>query len=610
MVAYVEEVHILGEPPVLADIDITKDEARDDTVHVLIADQSGHVVARLKGLRYATVDRDRLSARNPAHLVGELVWRPLAPSPGDAARQPVAPRPVAVIGPDADALATLLSAEGAILADPSEFREPTDVLLLPPVSGESVGDAAAQASWRIISAIQRFATSPVRLWCLTAGVPESAAESHLAYSPIWGICRVAASEHPSHWGGVIDVPPGGLASSADARLLLRILRAAPKEDVIALREGKATVPRLVRPTPARGTKPLECRPDATYLITGGLGALGLEVADWLADRGARHVVLAGRKAATDEAAGRIRSLERRGVIVRAVSLDIADAAQAARILSPDALGLPPVRGVVHAAGVLDSRLIAGTDEQSLRTVLRPKVDGAWVLHDLFPPGSLDFFVLFSSCGHLLGLPGQAAYGAANAFLDALAAHRRASGDVETLSLGWTSWRGKGMSVNEIVDMELAARGVTDISAAEAFAAWDLAAAGGGYQAVLGLTGLPPGASRLPLLSELPMEGDTADRETPEPEGQTDLGPEEVLKVVASVVAAEMKLPVEQLDPRRPLAEQGLDSVMTIVVRRRLEKRFTCSIPADLLWNQPTVTGIAEHLAELLAARHNAENTEL
>ena len=266
--------------------------------------------------------------------------------------------------------------------------------------------------------------------------------------------------------------------------------------------------------------------------------------------------------------------------------------------------MPPIRGVVHAAGVLDNRLIGTVDEPSLRTVLHPKATGGWVLHKLFPPGSLDFFVLFSSCGPLLGLPGQAAYAAANGFLDALAGYRRAGGHRETLALDWTSWRGLGMSVNEVVDAELAARGVTDLSAAEAFAAWDLAAGlDGGQVAVLGTTGLPGGGSRLRLLDELLTDGPDA---APQP-ALTDLaglGPAELRSElsarVAALIATEMKLPARQLDARRSLAEQGLDSVLTIAIRRRLETLFGHSLPADLLWQQPTVSAIADHLAGLLA----------
>ncbi|MFV2120788.1 beta-ketoacyl reductase, partial [Streptomyces sp. Act-28] len=284
-----------------------------------------------------------------------------------------------------------------------------------------------------------------------------------------------------------------------------------------------------------------------------------------------------------------------------VSDPTALAAAAARLLAPDALGLPPVRGVVHAAGVLDNRMVPQVDEESLRGVMRPKAHGAWVLHELYPVGSLDFFVLFSSCGQLLGLPGQASYGSANAFLDGLALYR---GDA--VSLGWTSWRGRGMAVNAVVDLELRERGVTDISVSEAFAAWDHAARRGpGHFPVLRTVPPEAGSRPLPLLAEIAASAASV----AEPDGVGDVFAglsgqalrERLREEVAAQVAGEMRLPVASLDVRRSLVEQGLDSVMTIVIRKRLEKRFGHRLPATLLWHQPTVTAIGEHIAELLAA---------
>ncbi|HET8658575.1 MAG TPA: acyltransferase domain-containing protein, partial [Micromonosporaceae bacterium] len=637
MVAHVDEVHIAGQPPAVALIEVTVDQVGADAVEVLVADAAGRVLARLAGLRYAVLDRDPVAAANPAQLVHELVWRPLplpAEAPGDGA-----PRSVVIVGPDAGAAQALreqLVAAGSaccVVGDPAgldgaavRLDSSTDVLVLPPspASRAALTDTAVRSAWLLTSTAQRLSTLEAarapRLWCLTTGGVESREAAHLAHAPLWGLGRVIAGEHPDLWGGVVDVPAGDPRRYAG--VLLAVMRAAPQEDVVAVRDGLASVARLVRPDgePSRG--PVQCHPDGTYLITGGLGVLGLEVARWLAERGARRLVLAGRRALPprstwDGPAGAgtrrqidaVRTLESLGVTVRTVAVDIADAGLAARALSPDALGMPPVRGVVHAAGVLDNRLVPGVDEESIRTVLRPKAGGAWVLHELYPPGSLDFLVLFSSCGHLLGLPGQASYGAANAFLDALAVHRRAAGGAETLSLGWTSWLGKGMAVNEVVDMELSARGVTGISAPEAFGAWDLAAGrGGGHYAVLGVVGLDAGMRRPPLLAEL-SAGDPATGPgtagPPQVDGLAGLAPQELrerlLDEVTTQIATEMKLPTHHLHPRRPLAEQGLDSVMTLVIRRRLEKRFGHSLPATLLWHQPTVTAIAEHLAELLSS---------
>ena len=593
----------------------------------------------------AVRDAGRRAARtaSPGLLLHSLAWRPL-----DLAAEPGGDLgTIVVAGPDAEAAADvrekLVRAASCDVVDGlaglrdavARHGAGAAVLLLAPSPGSAaVADAAAGSAWLLLRAAQQLAgVDPARcprLWCVTAGGMECQDETSLAHAPLWGLGRIISGEHPHLWGGTIDLPAEGLGSSAAT--LLHVLRTAPGQDVIALRDGAALVAKLRRPEGTPPPRPVECRPDGTYLITGGLGVLGLEVAWWLAERGARRIVLASRRpfpvrtawdGALDEGirtqVGRIRELEALGVTVRTVAVDIADAEQAARALSPDALGLPPIRGVVHAAGVLDSRLIGDVDERSLRAVMRPKVSGAWVLHKLFPPGSLDFLVLFSSCGHLLGLPGQASYGAANAFLDALAVHRRGSGQHETYGFGWTSWRGKGMAVNKVVDLELSARGVTDIRAPEAFAAWDLATShGGGYYAVLGVTGLAAGMERPPLLDELPADGGVLADDggtgsgAAGPDDLSGLTGEELhvhlLAEVAAAIATEMRVSPEQVNPRRSLTEQGLDSVMTMVIRRRLEKRFGHGLPATLLWHQPTVTAIAEHLAGLLATAQDQEIT--
>jgi 6-methylsalicylic acid synthase len=500
------------------------------------------------------------------------------------------------------------------------------------IGAASTGAPAATAltaSWRLTRTVQWLSTAddltagPL-VWSLTRGVREAVRDTAVGQAPLWGVGRVVAGELPELWGGIVDLddrePLAGVPS------LLRVLRARLRDeldiDVVALRQGTELTARLapLGRAPVRGSA--DCRPDGTYLITGGLGALGLEVAHWLARRGARRLVLAGRTglpprekwdSVTDPATlsriDSVRALEAGGVTVRALPLDVADRAAAAAALSPDALGLPPVRGIVHLAGVLDSRMVGNVDEESLATVLRPKADGALVLHELYPPGSLDFLVLFSSCGPLLGLPGQASYAAANAVLDALAHHRNASGHDDTLTVDWTSWRGLGMSTSsELIDAELAARGVADVTAPDAFRAWEYAERHDAPSVVV-LRPIPlePGARRPALLRELPTEEPAAPAATGGGGDQRLAGltgeqlREYLVGEVSRHVAGEMRLGPADLDIRRPLAEMGLDSVMTLVIRRRLEKRFRLSLPATLLWNRPTVQAISDYLTEVLSS---------
>ncbi|WP_121717414.1 type I polyketide synthase [Streptomyces sp. E5N91] len=609
MVAGIGLVRTGPQPPETVDIEVTE---QDEVLDVVIRDPSGEVVARLSQVRYAAVNA---RTTRPLDLVHEVTWQPLElPNP--------TPERELVLLDVEPGLVAALRGSGAhcrVVHGPDELAElggAVDIVVqaAAPEAGVSVPEAAARSAWRLLDAVQQTpGSSGARLWCVTVGVRESVAAGHVAQAPLWGLGRVLATEYGDTWGGIVDLPADRPADAAAT--LLQVVRCAPRQDVIGLRAGVVTTAELRRTEAARSLRPLTCRPEGTYLITGGLGRLGLEVARWLAERGARRLVLAGRRGLPDrpewdavhepdvrrQIEG-VRALEAMGVTVRVVALDLADSASVAHSLleSPEARGLPPISGVVHAAGVLDNRMAAHVDEASVRSVLRPKVDGAWVLHTFLPPGTVDFFVLFSSCGHLLGLPGQAAYGAANAFLDALAAHR---GDA--LSLGWTSWQGLGMAVNDQVDRGLRAQGVTTISASEAFAAWDIAAQiGPGHYPVLGTLPLEAGMDRAPVLSglsEVPVDDAPAGLPDSLADLPADALRERVLEIVGEQIAEEMRLAAAVLDVRRPLVEQGMDSVMTIMVRRRLEKRFGQTLPSALLWQQPTVTAIAEHLVERLSA---------
>ncbi|MFJ5992223.1 type I polyketide synthase [Lentzea sp. NPDC092896] len=605
----------------------------EDTVDVQVADLGGEVVAEMGDLRYGRLDGDPGATASPRRLVHELDWRAFDPG------EPGYLGTVVVVGgrhelttavmaglaaagtshrlvdglDELNRLRDWLGPDGAVLVVPRQAGE-----------GEALTDAAVRSGLLVADAASTVAgwggTKPL-IWAITAGVRESAAAASLGQSSLWGIGRIIGGEHADIWGGVVDLDPADVAGSA--AVLPGLLASRPAEDVIVLRDGVPSRPRLVPVERAPQKSTVDCRPDGTYLVTGGLGVLGLEIARFLAGRGARRIVLAGRRglpsrqtwdAVTDPATAAqiaaVRALEALGVTVVVAELDVTDRVQAAEALAAATSGLPPIRGVVHAAGVLDNRMLADLDEASLQRVMRPKTEGALVLHELFPPGSLDFLVLFSSCGYLLGLPGQASYGAANAFLDAFAAHRRSSGVDDTVSFGWTSWRGLGMSTSsELIDIELNARGTADITATEALRAWEFAERyDGSHFAVLRMIAPEPGMSRPPLLDEVVVE-ETAGEAAPDTEWAGLTGDELREYLVTAVrrqVAGEVRLDPDELDVRRPLSEMGLDSVMTLVIRRRLEKLLQLSLPSTLLWTHPTVAGIADFVGGLLTESEEQE----
>ncbi|MGW4160210.1 type I polyketide synthase [Streptomyces sp. NPDC004788] len=635
MPSHIARLALIGEPPQRANVQVTASEAADgaDTLDVVVADMDGNVIANVTGIRLTVLTGDPSATASPRQLVHEIVWRPLelpAARPLDTVvavgANPAAQAALAeecaraglefhaVTGPDGlDALGGRLTDTTAVLVAPAA-----------PAGEDAVARAAHDTAWSLGRAVQRIvavAAGRPRIWSVTTGVRESADRAALAQSPAWGLGRIVAAEHPDLWGGIVDLDPAAPEAFGP---LVEVLRTRPEADVIAIRDGlpASSVLLAVDGKPERA--PVECRPEGTYLVTGGLGALGLEVARWLAGRGARRLVLAGRRPFPERSEwdaqqdptvrGQIeavRALEGLGVTVAVVSLDISDVEQARKVLSSTELGLPPIRGVVHAAGVVDGQMVVDLDEDSLGKVLRPKVDGALALDELFPAGSVDFMVLFSSCGYLFQFPGQASYGSANAFLDSLARHRRAAGHDDTVSFGWTSWRGLGMSASsDFISAELAAFGQAEISATEALRAWEYAERfGASHYAVFRQIAMDGGPRRIPLTRELAAVEDGSEGDAAEGQDWTQYAPEELLALLVDEVrvqvAGEIKLAPEELDLQRPLLEMGLDSVMTVAVRRRLERLFRLSLPATLLWNRPTVLAIAEYLVECLAPADSA-----
>ena len=219
-----------------------------------------------------------------------------------------------------------------------------------------------------------------------------------------------------------------------------------------------------------GETELAIRQDGTYLITGGLGGLGLAVAEWLAERGARHLLLLGRRVPTAAVQLQLDALAAQGVTVTVAQADVSDKQRLQAILDQIDAAYP-LCGVIHGAGVLDDGALQQQNSARFAKVLAPKVQGAWNLHLLTQGMALDFFVLFSSAAALLGSRGQANYAAANAFLDALAHHRHAQG-LPGLSIDWGAWAEVGMAAQLVRTQrtQLAAQGMRAIAPAQGVAA--------------------------------------------------------------------------------------------------------------------------------------------
>ncbi len=354
------------------------------------------------------------------------------------------------------------------------------------------------------------------------------------------------------------------------------------------------------------------RPVATYLITGGLGALGLETARWLADRGARHLVLLGRGQPSTAAARVLDELRGRGVDVQVRHADVARYDEVAAVVAGIDRDLPPLAGIVHSAGVLDDGLMVQLDRTRFRTVAAPKVDGAWHLHRATLDKDLDFFVLFSSAAALLGSPGQANYATANAFLDTLAHLRRAQGRA-ALSVNWGPWSEAGLAARPDRGGQLAGQGIVSIDPRDGIEALDRLLRTPTAQASV----LPLDHDRLraaavgglvpALLADLVAVDGTAAGGARQRSGEVR---RRLLSVepgrrrqhlltqhVAGEVARVLKVDSARVDVTAPLASLGFDSLMSLELRKRLETSLDVELSATIAWRFPTIDALVPFLAE-------------
>lgn len=306
------------------------------------------------------------------------------------------------------------------------------------------------------------------------------------------------------------------------------------------------------------------------------------------------------------------ALEAAGATVRVLRLDIADAEATARALDPGALDMPPIRGIVHCAGVVSDALVEKTGAANIDTTMGPKADGAMVLHRLYPAGTLDFFTMFSSCGQYARLTGQVSYASANSFLDALAALRRAGGEAGATSFAWAQWIGRGMgeTTGKATILEAESRGLGGITVTEALRSWSYADRYGlPYAAVMRVM---PGHT-LPVFSHLSVtdadaqsDGDGAVDWSAVPADQLE---EKVLDETHQQVAAELNLAPEDIAIDRPLLELGVDSVLTVALRVRLHRCFAVDLPPTILWSNPTVRALAGFLAGELGGAQDETGAE-
>jgi NAD(P)-dependent dehydrogenase (short-subunit alcohol dehydrogenase family)/acyl carrier protein len=367
----------------------------------------------------------------------------------------------------------------------------------------------------------------------------------------------------------------------------------------------------------RTSRSLAPKADATYLITGGHGGLGLAVARWLVEKGARHLVLLSRSGPSPAAEGVAAELAAKGATVTTIKADVSNENDLAHALVEIRSTMPPLQGVIHAAGVLDDHALLNLTAESFQRVLAPKALGAWNLHSLTQDLPLDFFVVFSSVASVLGSPGQANYAAANAFLDGLAHDRRSRG-LPCLSINWGPWAEVGMAARTANARGPASRVMHPLAPALALAALDrMFEKNAPAQAVAmsvdwtvlarSLNGQPPP----PLIADLLMEKAKPSAAKSARDSGPRLSVQELfaapvarrhallLEYVQKNLAAVMALDAPELDPEESLSNLGLDSLMALELQHSLEESFGAKLPIELLMGMPTLNGFVTRLLDTL-----------
>jgi malonyl CoA-acyl carrier protein transacylase/NAD(P)-dependent dehydrogenase (short-subunit alcohol dehydrogenase family) len=508
----------------------------------------------------------------------DLEWRRVE-APAPSAR----PGPWLVVGNGGDelvaALGAVVRARDVVEARP-HFDRCCGVIDLQAL-GQEDPQAVTHAALALMQALARHGfRDPPPVWLVTRG--------RLAQAPLVGLARALALELP-------ELAPTLVELDVDSPLAEVVLELGTRGEHVVRHGTDRRVARLVRGRlPDAGD--FAAVPDATYLITGGFGALGGGIARWLVERGARNLALVGRNA---------KVVQIDGARVVSIAADVSVRTEVERTLDTLA-GLPPLRGVVHAAGVVDDRTLVELGPEHVARVFAPKVAGAHHLDALTRALPLDFFVLCSSAAALLGSPGQANYCAASAFLDALAKERRAAGFPAT-SIQWGPIAGVGLAAAS--GARLAERGVGGLTLDEALRAFGrLLNAPSATTAVVRFDARQwlefyPAATTLPLYRELAAAPTPSLTPSFAPR-LAEAAPADRLALVEDHVRREVAR-VLRLDPARidraaPFTSLGMDSLMSLELRNRIEAAFGLRLSATLVYTYPTVAQLADGLLDRLA----------
>lgn len=356
-------------------------------------------------------------------------------------------------------------------------------------------------------------------------------------------------------------------------------------------------------------QPVAFREDGTYLVTGGLGGVGLVLAEWMVERGARNLVLVGRSGATSAAAAdALAAMQAGGVSVVVAKADVGSDVDVARAIGDIDAAMPPLRGIMHLAAVLDDGILLQLNEERFQTVLGPKADGAWNLHTATLDAPLDFFVMFSSVAAVLASPGQGNYVAANTFLDALAHHRRAQGRAG-LAINWGLWADVGVAAQPEITKRLMQQGIQPFSPSQGMRLLERVLQLDSPQAMAiavdwsRLLGpMPP-----PFLSVLADESGPgrAQRSNDGLTGEKLAAASEderqplIAAFLIEQTAHVLRCSPSKVDVQQPLTQLGIDSLMAVELKNRVEGDLGLTVPVTALLQGPSLAQLGARLVTQL-----------
>ena len=500
-----------------------------------------------------------------------------------------------------------------------DSEKPEDLSVSALQEAQQLGCASALHMVQALSQLKENQSTP-NLWLITRGSQAVDKQPHsiqVQQSPLWGLGRVIILEHPEINCRLIDLDlHEGVIGSV--RVLVEEMLRPDGENQLAYRQARRYGARLKRFWYPRGEDTLPVEETGSYLIVGGLGALGLQVSQWLVEKGARHLILASRQTPSREVQKVLEQIKHKGATIRIIQGNIAQTEDVKRIFTEIETSMPSLRGVIHAAGVLDDGVLVQQSWERFEKVMIPKVLGSWNLHQYTQHLPLDFFACFSSAASLLGFPGQGNYSAANAFMDGLAHYRRGK-QLVGLSINWGPWADIGMAAR--LDSQkrrtITELGFGDIPVRQGLELLDCLFAQT-RPAQLGVVpidwnkllsgsltkGLQSFFSDIISKStqSIPDKGlDKKNKLVAELRQASQNSQQELISIYLNKLVGEVLgfPPQHPIDPLLGFFDMGMDSLLALELRNRLQSDLDISLSSTLIFKFPTINDLAAHLRSKL-----------